>query len=146
VNVLLGRVGALATATIVVGLITLLGSTIGSAVVGISLDSTNLIEATLGMIPLGLLIAAIGYLLAGWLRTAVDTGLISFLLAGWFFVSFIGPDLKWPDAALRLSAFYYYGTPLLNGMQLGNLAVVVGVAAVALVAASLRFARRDIGV
>jgi ABC-2 type transport system permease protein len=146
VAVLLGRFAALATATVVVGLITLLGSAVAAALVGVTLDSTNLAEATLGMVPLGLLIAAIGYLAAGWLRTAIDTGLISFLLAGWFFVSFIGPDLKWPDATLRLSAFYYYGTPLLNGLQLGNLAVVVGVAALALVAASLRFARKDISV
>ena len=98
------------------------------------------------MIPLGLLIAAIGYLAAGWLRTAADTGLLSFLLAAWFFISFIGPELKLPDATLRLSAFYYYGTPLLHGLPLANLAVVIGVAAVALVLGTLRFARKDIGV
>jgi ABC-2 type transport system permease protein len=146
VSVLLGRFGALATATVFVGVVTLVGASIAGVLVGVTLDSRNLAEATLGMIPLGLLMAAIGYLLAGWLRTAVDTGLISFLLAGWFFVSFIGPDLKLPDASLRLSAFYYYGTPLLNGMQPANLAVVVVVAAVALAVASLRFARKDIGV
>ncbi|HKW60820.1 MAG TPA: ABC transporter permease subunit [Candidatus Dormibacteraeota bacterium] len=145
-TVLLGRFAALATATVLIGLVTLAASAAAAAIAGVSLDRANLVEATAGMIPLGLLIAAIGYLASGWLRTAVDTGLLSFLLAGWFFLSFVGPDLKWPDATLRLSPFYYYGTPLLHGWQLGNILLLVVVAAVALVLGSLRFARKDIGV
>ena len=145
-NVLLGRFGALATATVFVGLVTLVAAAVGAAVGGLTLDTTNLVEATLGMIPLGLLIAAIGYLAAGWLRTAADTGLVSFLLAGWFFISFVGPDLNWPDATLRLSPFYYYGTPLLHGLELANIALVLVVGLVALALGSLRFARKDIGV
>ncbi|HET9410777.1 MAG TPA: ABC transporter permease subunit [Candidatus Dormibacteraeota bacterium] len=144
-TVLLGRYAALATATIIVGVVTLLAAAVSAQIGGVSLDTTYLVEATLGMIPLGLLIAAIGYLASGWLRTAADTGLISFLLAAWFFISFVGPDLKWPDATLRLSAFYYYGTPLLHGLQFGNIAIVVIVAAAALALATLRFSRKDIG-
>jgi ABC-2 type transport system permease protein len=144
VAVLLGRFAALATGTVLIGVVTLIASAVSAGLSGVSLDATNLAEATLGMIPLGLLIAAVGYLAAGWLRTAVDTGLISFLLAGWFFLSFIGPDLKWPDATLRLSPFYYYGTPLLHGLQLGNMLVIVAVAAASLALASVRFARKDL--
>jgi polyether ionophore transport system permease protein len=142
--VLLGRFAALATATVFIGLVTLAAAAVATAVVGVKLDTTNLVEASLGMIPLGLLIAAIGYLAAGWLRTAADTGLISFLLAAWFFISFVGPDLKWPDATLRLSAFYYYGSPLLHGLEFANIAIVVAVGAAALALGVLRFARRDI--
>jgi putative exporter of polyketide antibiotics len=98
------------------------------------------------MIPLGLLIAAIGYLAAGWLRTAADTGLLSFLLAAWFFLSFIGPELKLPDATLRLSAFYYYGTPLLHGLQATSVVGVIAVAAIALGIGAVRFVRKDIAV
>jgi ABC-2 type transport system permease protein len=144
--VLLGRFAALATATVVVGVVTLATAWAASSIGGVALDSTNLAEATLGMIPLGLLIAAIGYLASGWLRSAADTGLISFVLAAWFFISFVGPDLKWPDATLRLSAFYYYGTPLLHGLQFGDIAVVVVVAAGVLALATLRFMRKDIAV
>ncbi len=143
-RVLLGRFAALATATVIVGVVTLAASAIAAQAAGVKLDSTNLAEASLGMIPLGLLIAAIGYLAAGWLRTAADTGLLSFVLAAWFFISFVGPDLKWPDATLRLSAFYYYGTPLTHGLQLANIAVVVAVGAAALALGVLRFARKDI--
>jgi ABC-2 type transport system permease protein len=146
IEVLLARFAALATATIVIGVVTLLGSAAAAAIAGVSVDGGNLAAATLGMIPLGLLMAAVGYLAAGWLRTAADTGLLSFLLAGWFFLSFIGPDLKWPDTTLRLSPFYYYGTPLLHGLNFANLVVIVVVAAVSLGLASVRFARRDLTV
>jgi ABC-2 type transport system permease protein len=144
--VLLGRFAALGTATVAIAVITLLASAAAAAVVGLNLNAGNLAAATLGMIPLGLLIAAIGYLASGWLRTAADTGLLSFVLAFWFFVSFIGPELKLPDATLRLSAFYYYGTPLLHGLQLTSVLGVLAVAAVALGLGTLRFVRKDIGV
>ena len=145
-GVLLGRFGALATATVVIAVITLLVSFASAAAAGVSLDGGNLTAATLGMIPLGLLIAAIGYLASGWLRTAADTGLLSFVLAAWFFLSFIGPELKLPDATLRLSAFYYYGTPLLHGLSLTSLLGVIAIAAIALGLGALRFIRKDIAV
>jgi ABC-2 type transport system permease protein len=145
-QVLLGRFAALTTATIVIAVITLLASAAAAAATGLKLDPGNLVAATLGMVPLGLLIAAIGYLASGWLRTAADTGLLSFVLAFWFFISFIGPELKLPDATLRLSAFYYYGTPLLHGLQVTSVLGVLAVAALALGLGALRFIRKDIGV
>jgi ABC-2 type transport system permease protein len=144
--VLLGRFAALATATVAIAVVTLLACFASAAVTGLNIDAGNLAAAMLGMIPLGLLMASIGYLASGWLRTAADTGLLSFVLAAWFFISFIGPELKLPDATLRLSAFYYYGTPLLNGLQPASVLGVLAVAAVALVLGTMRFARKDIGV
>jgi ABC-2 type transport system permease protein len=145
-RVILGRFAALATATVAMSLITLVVTLVVSSATGLTLDSGNVAAATLSMIPLGLLVAAIGYLFAGWLRAALETGLLSFLLVIWFFISFVGPSLHFPDAALRLSAFYYYGTPLLNGLPLGDTLVVIAVGAVALALASLRFVRKDIAV
>jgi len=141
----LGRFAALGTATVIIGVVTLAVCAGAAAAAGLTLDVGNLAAATLGMIPLGLLIAAIGYLASGWLHTAVDTGLVSFLLAAWFFISFIGPELEWPDATLRLSAFYYYGTPLIHGLQVANMLGVVAVTILALGLGSLRFIRKDIG-
>jgi len=60
------------------------------------------------------------FLFSGWLRTAIDTGLLSFLPVIWFFIAFVGPELNWPEALQKLSAFYYYGTPLLHGLSVGN--------------------------
>ncbi|HEY6408337.1 MAG TPA: ABC transporter permease subunit [Ktedonobacteraceae bacterium] len=145
VRVLLGRFAALTTATVIIGVLTLAATALAASATGLSLDGGNLAAATLSIIPLGLLVAAIGYLFSGWLRTAVDTGLLSFLLVIWFVISFIGPGLNWSDALLRLSAFYYYGTPLLHGLPLWDTLGVLAVAILALALASVRFVRKDIG-
>ena len=143
--VLLGRFAALTTAIVIMGVLTLAVTALAALATGLKLDEGNLVAATLSIIPLGLLMAAIGYLLSGWLRTALDTGLLSFLLAIWFFISFIGPGLNWSDATLRLSAFYYYGTPLLHGLPLLDMLGILAVGIVALVLASVRFVNKDIG-
>jgi ABC-2 type transport system permease protein len=145
-SVLLGRFAALASATIAISVVTLLVCAWVARASGLHLDAGNLTATILGMIPLGLLVAAFGYLASGWLRTAADTGLLSFLLAAWFFISFIGPELKLPDATLRLSPFYYYGTPLLHGLQVTSILGVIAVGTVALALGAVRFVRKDIGV
>ena len=145
-RVLLGRFAALSTATVLISLVTLAASELATSATGVKLDGGNLAAASLSMIPLGLLVAALGYLFSGWLRTAVETGLLSFVLVIWFFISFIGPGVNLPDATLRLSALYYYGTPLLHGLQLTSLLGVLAVAAVALGLGAMRFSRKDIAV
>lgn len=142
-RVILGRFAALATSAVIISAVTLVAIVVVGALAGVSLDGGHIAAATLGLIPMALFVAAIGYLFAGWLATAADTGLLSFLLAAWFFLTFIGPELKLPDALMRLSPFYYYGTPVVHGFQVDVL-VLVAVGAVALALATLRFARKDI--
>lgn len=144
-TVLLGRFAALTTVTVAIAALTLAATIAASAVSGLQLDAGHVAGAALGIIPMGLLVATLGYLFAGWLQTAADTGLLSFLLFAWFFLTFIGPELNWPDTTLRLSPFYYYGTPLLHGLSWGNALGLLAVSAAALALASLRFARKDIG-
>jgi ABC-2 type transport system permease protein len=143
--VILARFGALTTVMIIIGLLALAASALAASSAGLALDQGNLVAATLSIIPLGLLMAALGYLFSGWVRTAVDTGVLSFLLVIWFVISFIGPGLNWPESTLRLSALYYYGTPLLHGLPVGDMLGVLAVAVVALALASFRFTRKDIG-
>jgi ABC-2 type transport system permease protein len=145
-QVLLARFAALSTATVIISVLTLITTAVAASASGLTLDTGNLMAATLSMIPFGLLVAAIGYLLSGWLRTALDTGLLSFILVIWFVIDFLGPGLNWPDATLRLSALYYYGTPLLHGLQLTSVLGVVVVTALALGLGTFRFSRKDIGV
>jgi ABC-2 type transport system permease protein len=143
-RVILGRFAALATATIVIALLTLAVTAATSAATGITLDAGNLVGAGLSLIPLGLLVAAIGYLLSGWVNTAIDTGLLSFLLVIWFVITFVGQDIGWPSGIQRFSAFYYYGTPILSGVSFGNLLFILVLGAVALVLATVRFAQKDL--
>lgn len=145
-GVILGRFAALGTATIFVGLAALAATLVAARMSGLALDDANVVVASLGMVPLGLLIGGLGYLGAGWLRTAADTGLVGVVLLFWFFVSFIGRDLGWPDATLRLSAFYYYGQPLLKGLEAANVVGLLGAGAVALAIGAWRFTRKDIAV
>ena len=142
--VILGRFAAVATASVVISVVTLGAILLVSALKGVPLDAGNITVATLELIPMALFVTAIGYLGAGWLRSAVDTGLLSFLLAAWIFITFLGPELKLPDAALKLSPLYYYGTPVIHGLQLGNMLVIVGIGVAALAVATVRFARKDI--
>ncbi len=144
-TVILARFGALTTSTVIISVVTLAFTALASTASGLTLDSGKLAAASLSIIPMGLLMAALGYLFSGWLRTAIDTGLLSFLLTAWFVITFVGPELNWPDGVLRLSAFYYYGTPLVNGLPVGDMLLILAVAAVALVLASVRFMRKDIG-
>lgn len=144
-QVLLGRFAALTTAIVFISVLTLIATTIASNATGLKLNEGNLAAGSLSIIPLGLLVAALGYLFSGWLRTAVDTGLLSFLLVIWFFISFVGPDLNWPDTVLRLSILYYYGTPLLHGLPLLHMLGILAVSIVALALASTRFVSKDIG-
>src|SRR5689334_3319768 len=131
-KVILMRFAALTTATVIIGVATLALSALAVAVSGLALDWGNLAAASLSIIPMGLLIAALGYLFSGWLRTAIDTGLLSFLLVIWFTITFIGQSLSWPDWVQQLSAFHYYGTPLVNGLPLGDMLGVLAVSIVAL--------------
>ena len=142
--VMLGRFAAVTTSTVIVAVMTMVAVLVAAAIAGVSLGTGNIAAACLGIIPLALFVAAVGYLGAGWLRTAADTGLLSFLLAGWFFITFVGPELKWPDFVQKLSLFYYYGTPVLHGLNLGDIALIAVLAAAALALATVRFTRKDI--
>ncbi len=143
-NVILGRFAAVATSSVVISLVTLGAILVAAALAGVSLDAGHIAAATLELVPMALLVTALGYLGAGWLSSAVDAGLLSFLLAAWIFITFVGPDLKLPDAVLKLSPLYYYGTPVIHGFQAGNMVVIVALGSAALVAATLRFTRKDI--
>jgi polyether ionophore transport system permease protein len=144
--VILGRFAAVATSSILISLVTLGAILLVSGLAGVQLDAGNIAVATLELVPMALFVTALGYLGAGWLRGAVDSGLLSFLLAAWIFITFLGPELKLPDSALKLSALYYYGTPVIHGLDIGNMLVIVGIGAAALVLATLRFARKDIAI
>jgi hypothetical protein len=107
-------------------------------------DMQRLAGAAFGMIPVGLVIASIGYLLAGWLRTRAVTGiLIAFVFAS-FVLTLLVPLFRWPPALLQLSIFEQYGAPLVDGLQRGRALGLLAVATATLAAAVVRFERKDL--
>src|SRR5690554_1753225 len=84
--VLLARLGALATATVFIAVLTLVLPALASKLSGLALGGGNLTAASLSIMPPGLLIAALGYLLSGWLRTAIDTRLLIVFLLIFFLI------------------------------------------------------------
>ena len=145
-GVLLGRFAALSCAIAAMALVILLAAALAAAASGLLLAPGTLAGACVGMIPLALLTASLGYFGSGWLRTAADTGLLSFLLLAWLFVAFVGPDLGWPGALLRLSPLYDYGQPLTQGLSVASSLSLLALAGLALGLATVRFARKDVGV
>jgi polyether ionophore transport system permease protein len=129
--------------TIVTGSI-FVGTALASSSVGMQLDMKRVADAAFGMVPAGLVVVSIGFLLAGWLRTRAVTGiLIGFVLAS-FVLTLLAPLFHWPPALLQLSIFEQYGAPLVDGLQRGRVLGLLAVATATLAAAVVRFDRKDL--
>ena len=145
-RLLLARFAALTTAILIIATLLLAAVAWAAAGSGLAVDGRRLVEAVLGMTPLALVVAAIGFLLSGWLRTAATTAVLSALLVASYAVSFLAALVKLPDIVLQLSIFQQYGAPLVSGIRTPNMLGILAVTGAALVLATLRFSRKDIAV
>ena len=96
------------------------------------------------MVPVGLVVASIGYLLAGWLRTRAMTGILIALVLASFVLTLLAPLFHWPPALLQLSIFEQYGAPLVDGLKRDRVLGQLAVATATLAAAVVRFERKDL--
>jgi ABC-2 type transport system permease protein len=144
-RVLLANFAALATAVSLVAVA--LFAAVGALVVaqGLKVEGVKLVEAVAGMLPIALVVGAVGYLLAGWIPARLLAGVLTLLLVASFFINLLGSALKLPDWALQLSIFQQYGTPLTEGLHWANVLALLAVAAIPLGIAMWRFAQKDIG-
>ena len=110
----------------------------------IDLDRGHLIAASLLLVPVAMVFAAVGAVLASVLPRATLGFLFAFAFASYFIVQ-LGPLFHWPDWTQNLSVFHLYGEPLRNGVDGFGLTVMVLVVAVGLVASALMMERRDVG-
>jgi hypothetical protein len=111
---------------------------------GIDLNARRLVEACLILVPFTLVFAGAGSLLAAWNpRAAVG------LLAAFAFASYLDNELatiyRLPAWVQSLSAFKLVGTPLLNGLDGRNLALMLLLALVGVGSSILVMQRRDVG-
>ena len=110
----------------------------------IDLDGSRLAEASLMLVPVTLVFAAVGALLAARLPRATAGILGIFAFASYLMLQ-IGPLFKLPDWVQDLSAFKLYGQPLTEGIDRPGLAIMVAIVLVAFWAAAIVMQRRDIG-
>ncbi|HEV2236587.1 MAG TPA: ABC transporter permease subunit [Ktedonobacterales bacterium] len=112
---------------------------------GLELDTGRLAESTLGALPWGVVVLAVGYLLATWLRRGLLVTVLSFALAISYGIQVAAPAAGWPDGTQKLSIFWYFGSPILSGLDWHAVLGLSAIAVVCIALATWRFAVKDIG-
>jgi ABC-2 type transport system permease protein len=110
----------------------------------IDLDRGHLAAASLMLVPVTLVFAAIGALLAARLPRATVGILGTFAFASYLMLQ-VGPILKLPEWFQDLSAFKLYGQPLIEGIDWTGLAIMVAIVLAGFWASAIVMQRRDIG-
>jgi ABC-2 type transport system permease protein len=145
-RVLLTRYAAFVTSLLAIATALLLAVLLAAAQQQLPLDGAHVLAAVVGILPIALVVASVGYLLAGWLRSAAVVGILGAVLAASFLVELVGAIFSWPDWVVQLSIFERYGSPFTKGLDWTNVLGLLAVAVVALGIATWRFAQKDIGV
>jgi ABC-2 type transport system permease protein len=110
----------------------------------IDLDPGRLAEASLMLVPVSLVFAAVGAVLAARLPRATAGILGIFAFASYLMLQ-LGPLFKLPDWVQDLSAFKLYGQPLTAGIDRTGLAIMLAIVIASFWAAVIVMQRRDIG-
>ncbi len=146
-TVVLQKASAMASMTVVVGLMAFLGVAAGNAMGRLHMSYINIAAACVQLTVFGLLMGAVA-LFAGALTgisrvaTATGTGLTTLAYAAASFLP-LSPSLhSWAKAS---PFYYYYGnTPLENGFAWGYVALLAGLSALFVALSVWAFGRRDL--
>jgi putative exporter of polyketide antibiotics len=142
---ILTRMGAAAVGQALALAVTFVAILIAAAIAGLTLDNGKLAQATLGALPWGLIVLSAGYLLAAWIRRALLTTVLSLALAISYGIGLAADAAGWPEWVKHLSIYWYYGNPLLTGLNWTAFGVLLGVSVVFTAVAVWGFAAKDIG-
>jgi ABC-2 type transport system permease protein len=143
-RVMLEHVGAVLVAAVVVLLATWLSVLAGARMTDLSVDTGHVLAASLGILPLELIVAALVYVLAGRLRPGAILGIISTFVALSFFSQLLHAVLYLPDWVMSLSIFHQYGSPITDGWQWRPFVTMLGIAALLLAIGVVQFTRSDV--
>ena len=141
---ILAHFGALGLVLVAVTLLLGLAVGLAAASAELTIDPSRLFAASIGLAPVLFLVACIGALLSGWLRSGAVSAGLTLYVVGSFFLMFLGPVFGWPRWVVALSVFDAYGSPLVDGWRWGPMLAVSAVAIVALGGAMVRFGRKDV--
>ncbi len=107
--------GATLAALVIAPLVLCLILLVSLRVVGLEVETSNLIAAFVGFLPIELITAALIFLAGGRFSAGTVNGGDGGLLAASFIGEFLNPVLHLPGWLIGLSVFHHYGTPLLTG-------------------------------
>ena len=148
-RVVLEKFGALSIVVLLLAGIYWAGLTLGITIVNANVNLLNLaaacFSAALLGITFGTLSLAIGCAIGKRNLAVAGAGGLAVVT---YFLNALAPVIDSLEPFHGLSPFYYYigGDPLLNGLNAGHAGVLVGMTAVFIIAALMRFERRDISV
>ena len=122
---------------------------IGAVFVKMDINAGRLAAVTFSGVLLGLVFGALALAL-GCIRgdRGLSIGVASSVAVATYFLNSLATSAKWLEPYRKLSPFYYYigADPLVNGLNLGHAAVLLGLIVVLLAVALLAFQRRDVAV
>ncbi|PZS04044.1 MAG: hypothetical protein DLM69_02270 [Candidatus Chloroheliales bacterium] len=145
-SVLLNRFAAITVALLIMFTLIGLTVTLTASISGISYDTSKMWAALVQLLPFTMLVVAVGFVIAAWLK---QPGPAVLLVSAFVLVSFViyllgqGKFLKLPDFVSALSIFHEYGTPASTGLDPWATLGLSAAALVLLAAAIVGFQRRD---
>lgn len=113
--------------------------------VGVDLSVGTAATAVVGLWPLALLFGGLSLLLSAiFHRRSAAVAISAAVLVGMYFLDVLGQIVDFLEPFQPLSAFYHYGSPILDGINWASFAGVTAVAILLAALAALAFQRRDI--
>jgi len=111
---------------------------------GLTFSRSDLVLASLLLLPLALAFGAIGAVLSG-LAPRLAVPILGLLAVLSYLLLQLGPVLNWPEAVNNLSLFRLYGTPMTSGVYWTGLYTLVAICLVGFGAGVVVMERREVG-
>ncbi|MBN1285236.1 MAG: ABC transporter permease subunit [Anaerolineae bacterium] len=146
-QVVIEKFAAFALSLVVVLLITFLGVVVGVALTpNITVSWQHVFEATMNLAPIALTFGALTFLFSTSLPYRLPGGVIAVGMAvAFYMLHLMGQMSSALEPVQVINPFYYHGTrTLFDGMNWGNVIVLLAASAVLLAASVFTFERRDL--
>jgi ABC-2 type transport system permease protein len=148
-RVVVEKFGAMVVGTLGLALMLWLGLAVGALWAKMDISMGRMAEATLATALLGLAFGTLGLALGcATGNRGLSNGVTSTVALAAYLLNALAPLAEKLEPYRKLSPFYYYigADPLANGLNLGHVAVLLGLIVVLLAVALLAFQRRDVAV
>jgi ABC-2 type transport system permease protein len=143
-RVVIERAGALLVDTALIIVLSSSGFYVAARADNIPISVSDVVAASVPLIPFALSFAAVGALLASRIPRATVAVLTTLAFIS-YLITQVGPILKLPEWVMKLSVFSLYGTPITSGIDWTGFTIMVGVTLVGFAAGAALMQRREVG-